>query len=124
MQVVCAVCEDAFEAKRSSAKFCSSTCRQRAKRGTSMAEPVAGIVEATRAELVRMKKLDSMLGQQALTIAARLARPANDTGSAVASLSRELSRLMAAAGGTGAASDPVDEVRRRREQKAARATQG
>jgi hypothetical protein len=89
-----------------------------------MAEPVdAGIVAAVRADLVRLGKLDSLLGQQALVVAGRLTRTSDDTGSAVASLSRELSRLMGLLGGKGEALDPVDEVRRRREQKRASARQ-
>ena len=76
---------------------------------------------ATREVLERLNQADSMLGQQVLIIARRMSNGA-ETGSALATLSKEHSRLMAVLGAGEKQADPVDEVRRRREEKLARAT--
>lgn len=82
---------------------------------------MSGFEKATRAELRQLGALDTMLGQQALAIAKRMAGE-TETGSAVATLSREHSRLMAElAARKVAAADPVNEVQRRRDAKLARA---
>jgi hypothetical protein len=77
----------------------------------------------TRQELTQLGRLDTMLGQQVLIVARRMSNGA-ETGSALATLSKEHSRLMAALGAGGKQADPVDEVTRRREDKRARATSG
>lgn len=62
-----------------------------------------------------------MLGQQVLIVARRMSN-GTETGSALATLSKEHSRLMTVLGSSEKAADPVDEVSRRREEKRARAT--
>ncbi|KQH75586.1 hypothetical protein AO501_25245 [Mycobacterium gordonae] len=82
------------------------------------------LVAATKRELEAAGKLDSMLGQQALALAARMSGA--DTVAGYASLSRELRTVMAAAIGTAPAAPPaagqgdeVDELRARRDAKRA-----
>lgn len=66
-------------------------------------------------------RLDTVLGQQALALAAQIVSPFQ-TGAGVASLSKELRAVMAEAmRGVAAAADPVDELRRRRDAKRAAA---
>lgn len=78
-------------------------------------------MKATTAELEAAGKLDTMLGQQALALARRMSGEV--TG--VAALSKELSRVMAAAvanmpgAGSAAVADEVDELRKRRNAKRA-----
>lgn len=91
------------------------------------AEPAMSVFEvATRLELEKVGKADSMLGQQVLIVARRMSSGA-ETGSALATLSKEHSRLMGALGVLAAGAknvDPVDEVSKRRAEKRARATSG
>ena len=82
---------------------------------------VSGLVGATRAELVRLGRLDSMLGQQVLVIAHGMAA---GEGSELATLSREHSRLMGLLGSSnpaGAGVDPVGAAVSSIEEKRARA---
>ncbi|WP_201029539.1 hypothetical protein [Mycolicibacterium canariasense] len=78
------------------------------------------LVKATMVELEAAGKLDSMLGQQALALARRMSGEV--TG--IAALSKELSRVMAAAtantpGSVAAVADGIDELRARRDAKRA-----
>ena len=124
MQVTCAGCGESFEAKRKTAKYCSGTCRTRGNRRADEA-PVAtsasaGLSESTRAELARLRKLDTVQGQQVMVIALRM-ESLFETGSAVAALSREHSRLMGLLSRDAKVVDPVqaakDEVARKRAQR-------
>lgn len=121
MQVVCGGCGDTFEAKRKTAKYCSGTCRTRGNRRSGEAPAVAnGLSESTRAELARLRKLDTVQGQQVMVIALRM-ESLFETGSAVAALSREHSRLMGLLSRDAKVVDPVqaakDEVARKRAQR-------
>ncbi len=128
IDLVCVVCARPFQALRSTARYCDATCRQRAKRAcgvssvAALPEPTEAepdLVAATRRELLRAKREDSVLGQQALALALRLSTGAADTGSAVASLSKELRAVMAEAmAGVPAAPDLLDQLAARRVQKA------
>ena len=124
MQRICDVCGRDFEAKRRDAKTCSATCRSNKRSMSPEPDPGAdasnSLVKATTAELEAAGKLDTMLGQQALALARRMSGEV--TG--VAALSKELSRVMAAAtAGTSAGvvpvADEVDELRKRRNAKRA-----
>lgn len=120
MDVTCAICRCSFEAKNSRARYCSSTCRSRGNRaGVKSSDAVkaeSGLVEATRRELESVGRLDTVLGQQALELAARIVSPLS-TGAAVGTLSKELRAVMSeATKGAGVASG-LDELRRRREAK-------
>ncbi len=121
--VVCAQCGDSFAGKRSTAKYCGDRCRQQARRRATPGEAAAvvpglpRIVELTEAELVRLGKLDTVIGQQALELARRLVST-KDTGSAIAAVSRELDRIMLrVAAGAAQAEDQVASARRRRDEK-------
>lgn len=120
MTVTCP-CGTAFEAERRTAKYCSPTCRSRARRGTvKRPKDAAGesdFERLTRAELDELGKVDTLLGQQVLIVARRMAR-GGETGAAVVSLSKEHSRLMAELrrdGGEG--DDPVTAARKRARAK-------
>lgn len=125
MQQICDVCGRDFESKRKDAKTCSATCRSN-KRNTS-APPDDGdaggysLVDAIRSELEEAGKLNTSLGQLALVLARRIG--SETTG--VAALSKELSRVTAAAigsatpGTSAAEGDYIDELRKRRDAKKA-----
>ena len=124
MTLTCQVCSTEFEAKRRDTKFCGATCRSRAHRapkGKARHHPEASFETATRRELERLGKADTMLGQQIITIAARMSHGA-ETGAALASLSREHSRLMGALTGTADQGDALDELKERRNAKSRAAT--
>jgi len=121
MQHSCTVCGKAFETSRAHARYCSSTCRGRALR-TRKADSASGadvvtlsatasskrtavasapadeesvsLVEVVTQQLRSAGKLATYGGQQALVVAKRLQASGGDTGAAVASLSKELERLM------------------------------
>lgn len=119
----CELCGGQFEAARSTARFCSDRCRQRSRRAPAARAAVSTDEEspfekATRGELAKLNAVESMLGQQVLTIARRMGRGA-ETGASITTLSKEHSRLMGLIASSGGKSrDPVDEMRERREQKA------
>ena len=76
-----------------------------------------GLVAAVRAELEAADRLSTVAGQHALELARRIAA-APEMSSGVAALSRELRAVMGEAlAGVGAAADPVDELRARRDAK-------
>lgn len=128
--VTCAQCGEEFEAKRSTAKFCGTRCRQQSRRAmprkrdehqatddAATDEGLPRILVVTRTEVERLKKTDTVLGQQALELAARLASP-KDTGSAIAAVSRELDRVMLRLqSGAAKAEDQLAAARRRRDEK-------
>lgn len=130
----CESCGKPFEAKRSTAKYCRSGCRVRAtrKRASEPAEVVelgpsepavdeSPLVKAVRLELEAAGRLESSLGQQALELARHMASPF-DTGSARASVSRELRAVMdAALADAPKAADALDELALRRRDKASSA---
>lgn len=74
-----------------------------------------------RAELEQLQQIDSVIGQHALEIAKRIVNaPGMNTG--VASLSKELSRVMGEARAVSTvADDPVDDLKARRDAKRAAA---
>lgn len=127
----CEFCGRSFEAQR--ARFCSSTCRARKSEGVAPpstvpppeadpGRPVSGLVDSVRAELEKLKKLDSVSGQHALELASRIASaPGMNTG--VAALSKELSRVLGEARqGSTAVVNPLDELKARRDFKRAAAS--
>lgn len=124
----CSVCKVGFEAQRSTARYCSDRCRQRAKRGVNTSSGGDSLVEAVTRELTRAGAADTYAGQLALELARQLTSP-GVTG--ISSLSKELRTVMAAAlehttppkgeDGDPEGEDIVDEVRKRREQRQASA---
>lgn len=131
MRVSCQHCGKAFEARRSTARFCTSSCRGKATHrrkagGDPADEQDAEVVQLPTAKTAAKKtpgkkkppaptdrdpfmaayedqlqaagKLDTYIGRQAMLLARRLALASGmDTGSSVASLSKELDRLMTSA---------------------------
>lgn len=88
---------------------------------TESPEGESPLVVAVRAELEAADRLGCALGQQALALAQRIGNPF-DTGSAVASLSKELRAVMdAALADAPKAADALDELAGRRQQKASSA---
>jgi hypothetical protein len=138
VKVSCAECRTLFEAKTRSATFCGVKCRQAASRRdrearaegkiapvssisppeTADSPPETGLVATTRRELDEAGVADTVHGQIALRLAEKLAQP-GDTGSAMASLARQLSAAVAEAlaGGTKKA-DVLDELGAWRDKKA------
>lgn len=130
-------CGVEFEPKRSTARFCSATCRQRAGRARKAAEvaaqpappePQSGAAEHTlvstvRKELEDADALATVPGQLALQIARRIAAP---DCAGVSTLSKELRALLAEAKGDQPAgpdepAEPVveeDELDKARRQRA------
>jgi hypothetical protein len=131
VKVSCLGCGNLFETSRNTAKTCSVTCRKRASRaGLTTVPPretpdfpekplIHPLVVQTTQELEEAGVLESVHGQIALALAEKLS-VGNDTGSAMASLARQLSAAMseALAGGTKKA-DSLDELAERRWKKAA-----
>lgn len=77
------------------------------------------LIAATISELVAAGRLGTTIGQQAVKLAERMVNR-SETGSAVASLSKELRATMVEAlKGTAQEADPIDELRARRDRKRA-----
>ena len=130
MQRNCAVCTESFDAKRPQAKYCSTRCRTRASRAglASSRNPAAvapmvtretsGLLDAVQAELEAAGKLNTVAGQHALELAARIVNaPGMNTG--VAALSKQLQNVLAEAlrGSVSAQANPLDELKKRRDRK-------
>lgn len=120
-------CSKDFEARRSNARFCSSTCRSRANRARPASGSVTHLPTMFRSalelrvhlQLEDADRLDTIAGQQAMMLAAQLSNP-TITASGVASVSKELSRVVAEAlAGTTTETDFVDELRSIRDRKRA-----
>jgi hypothetical protein len=134
MEITCQSCSTRFNARRD-AKFCSARCRNRGHRlgGASVAEvvPLSGpdpaapdvkpLVATVEKKLRAAERLETPAGQMALVLAERLAAGL-DTGSALATLSKQLSSLLEdALAGAKVEPDALDELKARRERKAASA---
>lgn len=115
MERSCEGCGKPFVAKRKTARYCGPTCRSRASLARSRAARSGTVVQLTapapaegeqgaevqlpiraavEAALTKANKLDTPAGQTALHLAARLDRSGGESASAVASLSREMDRLL------------------------------
>lgn len=126
-------CSVRFVPKRSTAKYCSATCRQRARRAAAAANaeqrvPVDpgtgdaehGLVRAVRQDLERADAIGTVAGQLALQLARRAANPEE---SGLSLLSKEIRALIAEAKGVQAEPDappaePDDEVTKARKARA------
>lgn len=128
MNKTCEHCGTPFQAKRNDARYCRSTCRDRASKArragtvTPLATPVApataALTDATRAELTAHGLVDTADGILLLTLAARIDAGA-ETSPALASLSKEYAArkdaLLPATKPTQAS--PMDELRALRERR-------
>jgi hypothetical protein len=130
----CAVCQVPFEAKRAAAKYCSPRCRVRATRaraagldGGAAAPPepspaVAGGVEAAAvAELAAAGRLGTSGGQSALVLARRIdTSAATEMGAGLAALVKQFGVTLAeAVKGGQVAVNPLDELKAKRDRRAA-----
>lgn len=103
----CDGCSKRYEAKRPNSRFCSTACRVRMNRagGSARVVPIdratepgdSSTVAAVRAEMEDLGKADSPDCAAALSLAARLDHPHRETGSSLASVSRELRAVRAEA---------------------------
>jgi hypothetical protein len=135
-------CSARFTPKRSTARYCSVTCRQRAGRARkAAAESVSAdaenglaehdLVKAVRLELEAAGKAQTFNGQLALQLARKLVNPEESGATA---LSKELRTVMAAALEASVAAatpeeprpedDEVTRAREARERKAREASAG
>ena len=124
----CEACGERIESTNKRKRFCDSKCRGRGHRGDSapavasvepVEPPAVGLVSATERTLEQAGRLDTVVGQQAMALARRIASP-NESGSGVAALSKELRAVMVEAmAGANVAADPLDELRKRRDSKRA-----
>lgn len=125
MRKQCAVCPAEFEAKRKTAKYCSPRCRVRAARqpkpepaATMPVDPDSELWTATLDELTSAARVASASGQAALLLARRLDSGLTETGSSMAAMIREHRAALAdALKGARAKTNPLDELRARRERK-------
>lgn len=136
MQRTCDCCGTEYEGKRRTSRFCSPKCRVQAHRQAKLAvqdelqAPAAppagpqrpGVAAAVERELAEASKLDSAYGQAALVLAARI-DGRQDTGSAVASMVKEMrATLESALVDQPPAADPMDEIAKARATRLARLT--
>jgi hypothetical protein len=137
VKVSCKECGKLFDAQTRARVFCGTACRKRssdrdiAARKSAELAPVSSIsqpeapaptesalVATTRRELDEAGVADSVNGQIALRLAEKLSQP-GDTGSAMASLARQLSTAMADALASGTKkADALDELAAWRDRKA------
>ncbi|HEU4598853.1 MAG TPA: hypothetical protein VFS26_03840 [Solirubrobacterales bacterium] len=103
----CAECGKTFKTTAHNAKFCKRPgCRKAAsrrpsKKGRAEAETnqavefkVGALLESTLSELNQLQQANSIEGRAAMALAYRIESPL-ESGSAAASMTKELSRLMA-----------------------------
>lgn len=130
MKKVCDSCGASFEAKRSTAKYCSGKCRVQAQRTGSVAPvmdlPTAagssdgGVAAAARAELRSADRDETAAGQLVLALARRIDDGDGESGASLAALVKEFrASLAAAVEGAEQAADPIDELRAHVERKRA-----
>jgi hypothetical protein len=140
----CAFCSKEFRAKRSDAKTCSQRCRDQQKARNKINKQSGGrqiagqvglvspipspspdrpslVFDVTQQALVKAGRLGTPLGAMALLIAGRLDNSVVDTGSGVVALSRELDRLLAGVLAQNEPPDELDELEKRRREKALQA---
>jgi hypothetical protein len=144
MTRTCAWCGKPFQAKRSHAKTCSEVCRGRmntrkrrlAANGATDAnaspeapapmplEPTGsdGVQEMVAETLQHANRYDAPHGQIAVVLARRLDSAHTETAVGITALSRELERILEKAlAGVQVKPDELDELEKRRREKAARA---
>lgn len=130
MDRTCEVCGKHYTAKRAAAKYCGDTCRKRAQRGMSIVaaqepdmdsqEPDTGLMVTVTRELSEAGVLETTAGQSAILLARRLSS-GQETGSAMAALSKQLQALVSEAMSSVAKVDRMDEIKKRRDAKLAAA---
>ena len=116
----CDLCSRPYEARRSTSRFCSSSCRARngkRVRGRARSAGSGGLLaDAVQAELAAAGTAETWLGRLATQLARSLDEEAH-SGAGRAALSRALSESMTAAlssEGVPVEPDALDELRARR----------
>lgn len=129
MERVCP-CGRTFTAQRSTAKFCSSTCRANSHTGRltriTPDRSVGGesaLVTATRAQLDAIDRADTPLGLTALELADRVSDRATPPA-ALAVLAKQLEATLASASKGVAIAGALDDLRKRRDAKRDRSFTG
>jgi hypothetical protein len=133
MERRCDCCRTRYTAKSPLSRYCGSRCAKRAQRtglSRSAAEPAvvaavpsgAGAVEAAvRSALEAAGRLSAPAGQVALVLARRLDAPGGESGSALASVARQLAVTLAAVTSDAPpADDLLHELRLRHDRKLGR----
>lgn len=139
----CELCGREFMAKRGTAKFCTSNCRQRSFQAAKAAAPelvrapsvpplrregaaivalpavapdsAESLADVTRTDLESADRLRTPAGLLAVKLAQILDSGRQDTGSSIAALGRQyLATLAQALDGAEKAADPLDEILNRR----------
>lgn len=128
MERKCEHCHKPFTAQRSTARYCSSTCRANNSLGVapvpldtsaqadSTSESSAGLVQTLETELATAGVLETSEGQAALILARRI-QAGSETGSSMAALSKQMVALKGEALASVSKRDQMDEVTRRRDAK-------
>ena len=125
MTNACECCGREYTAKRSTSRFCSDLCRMRQRRSgrpprlrvveskPERLEVPGSLLGSVMIALEEAKSLESPAGRLAVSLATRLEDPdSTDSGSAVASLSRELRAVLAEAlARSSKSASPLDAIR-------------
>lgn len=140
MRKKCEACGEQFEARRSTAKYCSNSCRVQAQRGAATGKSKTTVVtfglaavppqgdrprelgpleQQAHTELESFGRAETLAGGVVLALARRIDQAGPmDTGSGFAALAKELRAAMTVAlAGAEQEADPIDQVRKQREQK-------
>ncbi len=127
----CDRCGRTYTFMRSTSRYCGSACRALGPGpggnvvllhtpGQTLPAPTrdTSTYDQAHAELAAADRLDTLLGSALLRLAARIDANATDTGSALASMVKQLqSTREAALADVHAGADPLDELHRIREAK-------
>jgi hypothetical protein len=116
MTTHCELCGNEFKARRATARFCSSSCRSKARRRTEPAgpDPDSALVDAVRRELDEAGCLDTVDGQIALQLARKMS---TQTGKDLVGLVAELRNVLVRARSSAGGPDEVQRARHLREEK-------
>ncbi|WP_298993229.1 hypothetical protein [uncultured Pseudokineococcus sp.] len=130
-QRACDRCGTVYTYKRSTSRYCGSSCRALGpatatvttlpgtREAPSPARTGTATYDAAHAELTAAGRAETLLGVALLALAARIDNSRAETGSSLATLTKQLEATRAAAlADADAAADPVDELRRIRQEKA------
>lgn len=136
MKKKCDSCGNSFEAKRSTAKYCSGRCRVQAQRKpgvpvtavTPLPRPVpaaepegSGLTSVASAELRAVDREQTAAGQLVLALARRIDQADSESGASLAAMVKEFrASLIAAMAGAEKAADGIDELRAHAARKRAR----
>jgi hypothetical protein len=134
MHRACDSCGSLYQPVRQTSRYCSGACRKRAQRaGIATPKtpkddrpdprrrvPQGTVTAAVLAELTAAKRETSALGQACIALAQRIDHGTAESGSAIASLSRELrAALEHTLGARSSQADVLDELAEQRRKRLA-----